>query len=81
MGQIQQGEIRKATPEEINYFWCLDKKRPYMFNNNIDEAKFKKSFELDEEEYFGRQLTFIEKFDINYGSKLGDPKTNHKKWK
>lgn len=44
-----------------------------MFDTNIDKVKFKKLFEANEEEYFGRQISFIEEFDTNYGTKFEDP--------
>ena len=43
-----------------------------MFDTNIDKVKFKKLFEANEEEYFGRQISFIEEFDTNYGTKFED---------
>lgn len=57
MGQINGGVTRHASEEEINYFWHLDKKRPYLFGKNIDEEKFTACFAADETEYFGRQVS------------------------
>ena len=31
--------------------------------------------------FYSNQLSYIEKFDVNYGKKLGDPVTNITKWK
>ena len=46
--------MRKATPDEVRYFWELDQKRPYQTDGMVDIDKFKQCFLEDEEEYFGR---------------------------
>ena len=46
----------------------------------VDIDKFKQCFIEDEEEYFGRQLTYIEQFPNNFRERLGDPVSNVKAW-
>ena len=45
MGANMNTEVREASPEEVNFFWNLDAKRPYTANAGIiDLDSFKQCF-------------------------------------